>query len=251
MIRGVLFDMGGTLLEYGGEGRWLAAMRLAYASLHATLVERGHAIDADAMREVMAATELELWQAATTGQANPTLASCLAEGFRRLGLPADDAFLAVCVASYQDGMRSSCVPFPDATEVLAALKARGLKIGLISNTFFPGEYHAADLDRFGLLGHFDHLTFSADAGLWKPAAAIFERSLAALDLRPEEAVFVGDRLVDDVGGAKGAGLRGVLINFLPGHADDYERGAALGIVPDARIASLSELPEVVESFDRA
>jgi putative hydrolase of the HAD superfamily len=242
--------MGGTLLEYGGAGRWPAAMRLAYESVEKTLIDAGFAVKPDVMRDVMVATELELCSAATTGQASPTIVSCLAEGIRRLGLPASNGLVDAVVSAYRDAMRPTCEPFPDGPAVLAELKARGLRIGLISNTFFPGEYHEYDLDRFGLLSHFDHRIFSADIGLWKPRPEIFQRALTALDLRADEAVFVGDRLVDDVGGARGAGLRGVLIEYLPGDRRDFDRGAAMGIVPDARIASIGELPGIIESLGR-
>lgn len=238
--------MGGTLLDYGGLGRWKETLQLAYEGIYAEVVAAGYPGEFAGFFDAMWGAEEHLWREATAGRAAPTLASSIAEGLRRLGVISDDALVARCAQAYGEGIRRECVVFPDAASTLAGLKGRGLKIGLISNTLFPGEYHSDDLARFGLVEHFDDLVFSSDVGVWKPQAGVFTLALERLGLQPEEAVFVGDRLVDDVRGAQDVGVRGVLIKFVPGEGPDEARGAALGVVPDARIATLGELPGVLD-----
>jgi putative hydrolase of the HAD superfamily len=99
---------------------------------------------------------------------------------------------------------------------------------------------AADVQRekvaaTGLDSYFPVIVPSGEAGAWKPSPLIFERALSLAGVRPEEAIHVGDNLVNDVAGAQGAGLRGVWLN---------RRGAvrpAAGPAPDIEIGDLHAL----------
>jgi len=90
--------------------------------------------------------------------------------------------------------------------LLDALRARGLKTGLVSNAFDPEWLLREDLERMGLAERLDAAVFSSEVGRRKPDPAIFLRALELLDVRPEEALFVGDRLYEDVGGASAVGM---------------------------------------------
>ena len=247
LIAGVLFDMGGTLLDYRGPGGWEATLASAFRAVYDAVSAAGYRGEWEPFRERLWALEERLWTEALGGQASPTVEGEVVELLRELGLPRNPGLVARCARAYGQALQSACEVFPDSAETLAALKAMGLKIGLISNTVLPGEAHVEDLARFGLLGYFDDLVFSSDVGLWKPQAAIFHLALGRLGLRPGEALFVGDRLIDDVGGAQGAGLLGVL-RVAPGEGPDGAAGEAQGIRPDARILALAELPALVEKL---
>ena len=84
----------------------------------------------------------------------------------------------------------------------------------------------------------DVATFSDEAGECKPAPGIFHRTLAALGIKPQEAVFVGDTPELDVTGPQRVGMWTVQVGEL---AQDSVR-------PDARIAALSELPAALHSL---
>jgi len=90
--------------------------------------------------------------------------------------------------------------------LLEALRARGLKLGLVSNAFDPGWLLHRDLEQMGLAERLDFSVFSSEVGKRKPHPAIFERALEALDVTPENTVFVGDRLYEDVRGAGELGM---------------------------------------------
>ena len=63
------------------------------------------------------------------------------------------------------------------------------------------------LDRHGLLGHFDHWSFSDEVGVYKPDAAIFRDALAGLGgVDPTEAAHIGDLRRTDVAGARAMGM---------------------------------------------
>jgi putative hydrolase of the HAD superfamily len=90
--------------------------------------------------------------------------------------------------------------------LLESLRERGLKLGLVSNAFDPGWLLHRDLEQMGLADRLDFAVFSSEVGKRKPHPAIFERALEALGVAAADAVFVGDRLVEDVRGAGELGM---------------------------------------------
>lgn len=137
-----------------------------------------------------------------------------------------------------------------AAELLPALRARGLRIGLISNTGrTPGSVLRSILDSLGLASSIDAMVFSNEHGQCKPQPSIFEELRRSLDVSFSEMVFVGDNLYVDVHGAQRCGMKGV-------HFDPPVRGTAvappvghgLEIIPDARVGRLSDLIAVLDRF---
>jgi putative hydrolase of the HAD superfamily len=90
--------------------------------------------------------------------------------------------------------------------LLEALRSRGLLLGLVSNAFDPPWILHRDLERQGVAERIDFAVFSSEVGRRKPDAAIFERALDALGVTPEETLFVGDRLYEDIRGAAELGM---------------------------------------------
>jgi putative hydrolase of the HAD superfamily len=134
-----------------------------------------------------------------------------------------------------------------AAEVVAALRERGYRIGLISNTGrTPGYALREILERLGLAASIEVMVFSNEHGACKPKESIFATLRDALDVTYDEMMFVGDNLYVDVYGAQRLGMTGV-------HFDPPVRGTAIAppfehgleIVPDATIRDLRELLDVV------
>lgn len=98
-------------------------------------------------------------------------------------------------------------PCAGAVETLRSLKARGLKIALVSN--FDGRLHRV-VAGLGLGPFFDVVIVSSEAGWAKPSPRIYAAALAALEVEPGEALMVGDRPREDVAGATAAGLQALL-----------------------------------------
>jgi putative hydrolase of the HAD superfamily len=117
--------------------------------------------------------------------------------------------------------------FEDVVPVLKALRARKLKLGVISNW---DERLLPLLRRLKLHDYFDAVTVSCDVGFAKPSPVIFERAARELALPPGAILHVGDSAAMDVAGARGAGLR----------ATRLQRGAAAAATrPDSPAVSLS------------
>jgi putative hydrolase of the HAD superfamily len=94
-----------------------------------------------------------------------------------------------------------------APALLEALRARGLKTGIVANSWpEPARVLRADVAAFGL-GHLvDVCVFSTDVGVAKPEPEIFMRALDELGVDPRDAMYVGDSLQRDVQGAANLGM---------------------------------------------
>lgn len=106
--------------------------------------------------------------------------------------------------------------------LLDSLRDRGLMTALVSNAFDPGWLLRNDLERMGLAERLDLAVFSSEVGKRKPHPSIFEAALGGLGVQPSEAVFVGDSLYHDVGGAGALGM--TTVQALWFRADDDDRG---------------------------
>jgi HAD superfamily hydrolase (TIGR01549 family) len=135
---------------------------------------------------------------------------------------------------------SSCHHFEmyeDVPDVLRALHGSGLKIGLISNT---QRSLTAFQTHFSLEGIFSAAVSSFDHGYMKPHPSIFEAALRLVDVPAHEAMMVGDSVPADIAGARGLGMRAVLVSR-------SGRTAHLESCPPEvpRITSLRELPALL------
>jgi HAD superfamily hydrolase (TIGR01662 family) len=124
--------------------------------------------------------------------------------------------------------------YDDVTPVLRDLAARGLKIGLISNSH---RCLASFQQHFELHGLITAAVSSSEHGFLKPHPSIFEAALQLVGVPAAESLMVGDSMAHDIDGAIGIGMRGVLVRRgEPGAAVD----AGSRNVPV--IKSLLELP---------
>jgi len=98
--------------------------------------------------------------------------------------------------------------YDDVPDVLREIHDAGIKIGLISNSH---RCLASFQSHFELEGLFDVTLSSVEHGYMKPHRSIFEAALRSVQVRPADAVMVGDSLTHDVDGARRLGMRGVLV----------------------------------------
>jgi putative hydrolase of the HAD superfamily len=113
-----------------------------------------------------------------------------------------------------------------AQALLDSLRSRGLKTGLVANSWpDPARLLRADVEAFGLAEQLDVIVFSEEIGFRKPQPEIFLHALGQLGVEPENAMFVGDRLDTDVQGAAQVGM--ATVQALWFRADDTP-----GIEPD-------------------
>lgn len=101
------------------------------------------------------------------------------------------------------------VLFDDVLPSLESLRGRGVALGLVSNV---QRDLAALLERLGIAAHLDFVVTSAEAGLEKPHPPIFRLALQKAGVSAAQALHVGDQYNSDVLGARGAGIRPLLLD---------------------------------------
>ena len=98
--------------------------------------------------------------------------------------------------------------FSDALDTLAALRQRGYLLGVVTNRLWGGAPFLEDLRLIGLLEYFDlkDIAISGDLGIRKPNPDIFQYTMRALRVTPQETAMIGDSLSADVLGAQSLGI---------------------------------------------
>jgi putative hydrolase of the HAD superfamily len=150
--------------------------------------------------------------------------------------------------SYFESYRGAWELFDDALPCLDRLEAAGVRLGVITNG--EADYQRVKLERTGLGDRFEHVIASGAVGVAKPDPRIFEHACALFGIGPDDALYVGDRLLTDAVGAASAGLTGVWLNRFgddlvvgaighgPSSEDPFARAKAAGV---RTIATLAEL----------
>ena len=97
----------------------------------------------------------------------------------------------------------------DVAPALERCRARGLKLGIISNW---DERLRSLLERMGLAPYLDAIVISIEVGHHKPEPKIFQRAAELLQLSPERILHVGDSIDEDLRGAEVAGFQSMLLD---------------------------------------
>ena len=231
MIKGITFDLGGTLVErkmdWNAYGRKVAEF---LSGLGFKISERMFWRATEA-----ALRKLRARQASHKEMSFEELYAIILSS---LGIrPSEEIFSAL-----KDIYKSclSLTPYPRAREVLEELSERYV-LGAISNAVGPWPRIFLQLE--GLEPFFKAIIISSEVGWRKPHKKPFELALSQMGLRPEEVVHVGDSPSEDVAGAKALGMRAVLF-LRPG-----SEPGAWDVEPDAIIRSLLELVELISLLD--
>jgi len=127
---------------------------------------------------------------------------------------------------------------PGAKDVLRSVKAKGYRIGLISNTGrTPGSVLKVMMGRMGILEFFDATTFSNETLVRKPAESVFRLTLEKLRAAPKTSVHVGDSEESDIRGAKAIGMYAIQV------LDEGEKGSHIA---DAHVRSLDSVADKID-----
>ncbi len=146
----------------------------------------------------------------------------------------DEVLASLASSAFRELERRVVRPYPDVAPCLAALRARDVRLGLVTNG--ASVLQRDKIRAIGLEHDLDPIVVSSEIGARKPDRAPFDHAVVAGALDPAATWFVGDNLWVDVLGAGRAGLRTVWLNR-SGRARPADAP-----VPDAEIASLAELP---------
>jgi putative hydrolase of the HAD superfamily len=221
VLEAVLFDWGDTLMDFQFDEELMdQAFR---AGLQA--VERDDLAPADDIRaHFRERFEPLFWVPGTLEEIE--YPGMIRDALAHFGTELSDDELARFLEAEHAAWQPARVLGSTTHALLDALRAQGLKLGLVSNAFDPGWLLRRDLEQMGIEQRIDIAVFSSEVGKRKPHPEIFGRALTALEVAPERTLFVGDRLYEDIRGAGELGM--TTVQALWFRADEHPDGG----VPD-------------------
>jgi putative hydrolase of the HAD superfamily len=228
-VDAVIFDWGGTLTPWktiDAADEWTS---LAAAA-------RPDAVEETTAALVAAATQV--WARSRDEHRSATLAEICSLA----GIAYDDEHLQ----GYRDFWHPATLTDPDVVPLFEYLRAEGIKVGILSNTVWPRDWHQEIFVRDALDHLIDGAVYTSDIAWTKPAPQAFHAAMAAVGVDdPAACVFVGDRLFDDIYGAHNAGMRAI---HLPHSAIPSEQLGHTEGEPDAVVQRLAEIPAVIADW---
>lgn len=238
-VEAVIFDWGGTITPW--HEIEITAQWQRYAEAH-----HGHSHEARDLAARIWEIESAAWKVGREQGASARLGEILAAAGAQLDHPGHEAALT----AYQEFWEPHTVTDPDIPELWRGLRARGIKVGVLSNTIWTREYHRAVFARDGVLDLVDGDVYSSEIPWIKPHPEAFAAALDAVAVSdPGRAVYVGDRPYEDVHGAQRVGMRAVLVPHSDIPLDQQVAGLGHDDVhPDAVVQRLMDLLVVVDHW---
>ena len=242
-IRALLFDVNGTLIDIetdeGLEEIYLAfGLFLRYEGisldrcevrdLYFQIIQQQRAGSTETFPEWDA---VEVWRELLHKKASDYTRSLPSEKLEQLPL-----FLAEL---HRGIARKRLRLYPQVQETLDLLRSH-YHMAVVSDA--QRAHAVPELHAVGILNYFNPIIVSGDYGYRKPDPRLFQKALDALQVRPEQALFLGNDLYHDIFGAQQVGMKAIFISYNQGNRS-YQT-----ISPDYTIYRFAELPQAVNYF---
>ena len=243
MIKGIIFDLGNTLLRFEGDSETIA-QEGAEAMATWFLKKKHIKLDDQALVEAFLSERLAGREIASQTQQEVTAQQSLREALAKIEAPASTGSLVEAAIKVFFGPEEALWrSYPDAVDTLKTLQDRGYRLGLYSNAT-DDPFIQRLVNRNGLRPWLSPTFSSAGWGWRKPKPAAFNLIARRWGMPPAEIVMVGDTLSADVLGARQAGMHSILVTMDEAPSNDENRH----IQPDAVADRLSALPEMIEEL---
>ena len=231
MIDAVIFDWGGTLTRWHDIDFHAESLALAAAVVATPSEDDDVHLHAQALHGAGAA----VWGRSRDHQQSATIADLFAEA----GLEHDPALLT----AYYDFWVPHTETDPEVRPLWEWLRAEDIRVGVLSNTIWPREWHVGFFERDGVADLIDGDVYTSEVPWTKPSPKAFRAAMDAVGVSdPARCVYVGDRLFDDVWGAHNAGMRAI---HVPHSAIPLEQLGHTEGDPDAVAESLAAIPDLI------
>jgi HAD superfamily hydrolase (TIGR01509 family) len=239
-VRAVLLDLGDTLM---GGNVTAGETQPVWEEVYATIINPTNdpaiptlAALRSAMNEHVSKVMAHTWQHKTEKEQD--LLELFQNAFKHAGFANshDEAFVSAVIAMEHRLLYQRVVRVGSTTySTLSALREKGYLVGLVSNFCNLTEVMYDSLRIIKLMDYFDKTAISCEVGWRKPSPNIYRTICERLEVAPQECVFVGDRLIEDVRGPKAFGMRTVLTH------EFRQEPLIAEIVPDTVITRLDQL----------
>jgi putative hydrolase of the HAD superfamily len=244
-VEAVVFDWGGTLTpwhEVDLPEQW----RLFARTVHGIPVDSPEmppeeVAEADGLAQRIFDAEAVAWRRGRTTHDSARLADILAEA----GVdPAHDRH-HLALAAYHRFWEPHTHTDPQVTPLWEGLRQRGIRVGVLSNTIWTREYHREVFARDGVLELIDGDVYSSEIHVVKPHPEAFLAACSAVDVTPENAVYVGDRMFEDVHGPQQVGMRAI---WVPHSTIPPAQHVEVDAEPDAVAHELLDVLTIVDGW---
>ena len=228
-IEAVIFDWGGTLTRWHEIDFHAESLALAHA-----VVESDR--DVDVHVDALQRANQVIWGRSRDHQQSSTVADLFTEA----GLEHDPALLG----HYREFWEPHTTTDPQVAPLLTELRERGIRVGVLSNTIWPRQWHEDFFRRDDVLHLIDGAVYTSEIPWTKPSPDAFKAAMQAVGASDlGSCVYVGDRLYDDIWGAHNAGMKAI---HIPHSAIPVEQKGHSEGEPDAVAHELAEILEILE-----
>jgi putative hydrolase of the HAD superfamily len=206
LIKAIIFDFIGTLTNVKNY-----SLETSKTKLYMAIVEAGFNISAESFLEAYSQSHEKYRLIRYQELVEVTNAIWIAEALNSLGFKTnpEDTRIKTAVNVFFEDYLNSLKLRPCVKKLLNKVSTE-YKLGLISNfTYTPVIY--AGIKKMGINQFFNAVLVSEEVGWRKPNIKIFEEALRRLDATAEETIYVGDSPLEDIKGAKAAGMKTVFI----------------------------------------
>ncbi len=233
-LRAVIFDWGGTLTP------WHTFDLAEQWRVFARQVHAGQEQAASLAARILA-VEDTAWARGRTDHSSARLHEILAEA----GVDEGDLAREAALAAYRQFWEPHTFTDVQVRPLWEGLRQRGVRVGVLSNTIWSGDYHRGVFERDGVLDLIDADVYSSEIAWTKPHPEAFHAVAAALGVVPAEAVYVGDRPFEDVHGSQVAGMRAI---WVPHSKIPVAQQVSVDVTPDGIAHELLDVLDIVDGW---
>ena len=197
MIKGVIFDIDGTLYSYADNDKIATKFLCEFA-------EKNFGIDAENFLKAYGEGRRIVKERLTDGGSRHSRVLFLQTTLELLGKN-PFRYIKEMYEIYWDNFLNGMQPFDGAVEFIRKLKDNGIKTAICTDMTAQIQYRK--INRLGLCEYMDFMVSSEETGLEKPSPVMFNLALKKLGVKADEAAYFGDSLERDIEGAANVGIK--------------------------------------------
>jgi putative hydrolase of the HAD superfamily len=187
------------------------------------------------------AAEESAWARSRTEHSSARLHEILAEA----GVDEGHLRREAALAAYREFWEPHTFTDEQVRPLFEGLRERGIRVGVLSNTIWPRDYHRGVFERDGVLDLIDADIYSSELAWTKPHPEAFRVAAAALGVQPSEATYVGDRPFEDIHGSQLAGMRAI---WVPHSQIPPSQQVSVDVTPEGVAHELLDILDILDDW---